>query len=625
MASVLEDFIVRLGFKVNGDQLAKFKHSVSNLNKTVAGIGGALSAALIKVSYDAKELVTTVSRTNTSITGMKSLEQSFERVGGSADQARQVVNKLAQDLKKNPEAWKAYEEAFPGVKFFDEKTGKLRDLSKVVVDIAASAQKMTEQEARAKFETFGLAGASDTLLDKNLPKYFDDAYKANYKLGEGLEKNADKLKKFNDNFERAKNAMTISLQSLMGELADATDADKAAGKVADYTERELPRQVKGVGNFVRNWAKPEGDYRIKLREAVNAVFKNEDDTRQKAKWGDDQIKLMAELWGKPVEDVRKEVEEAKKKVAEWDRINEIRAEKAYGAQKQANTFLETIAKNTDPKLLSNDVLGGLAAGAPGVTLDALKPKPKATGGSNDEALFQRQMKAYDFFVNKKKYTPEQAAGMIGVLTAESKLDPTAQRKGGTDTGIGQWIATRQPEFWKTHASIFGAEKSASYGGDIKKVPLEEQLEVWEAERPVATAILKQQRTSQGAVDIALRGIENGHKRGLATPEQIDRAYAPFGNSYQAQFITRYSEAVNFQRRLESSMKNPGAHENAVRENAVKGEKAPKQVSDAGNSVTINNIFNGATDPDKVQDAVEDGIKTAYDRIGARYSVNASFG
>lgn len=71
--------------------------------------------------------------------------------------------------------------------------------------------------------------------------------------------------------------------------------------------------------------------------------------------------------------------------------------------------------------------------------------------------------ATDFFI-ENGYTPEQSAGLVGNLIAESNLNPSAIGDGGKAFGIAQWHPNRQTDFLKR------------FGKNIRQSTFYEQLE-----------------------------------------------------------------------------------------------------------------------------------------------------
>lgn len=129
--------------------------------------------------------------------------------------------------------------------------------------------------------------------------------------------------------------------------------------------------------------------------------------------------------------------------------------------------------------------------------------------------------AMNYFLNKG-LTPEQSAGIIGNLIAESNLNPAAinqaeKKKGykGYGRGIAQWSNERVNQFKQI------------IGKDIEKASLEEQLNfVWyelNRRKPLFNQ-LKNAKSVKESTDLILRGYENGSETAIVTPEQMQRTY-----------------------------------------------------------------------------------------------------
>jgi len=93
--------------------------------------------------------------------------------------------------------------------------------------------------------------------------------------------------------------------------------------------------------------------------------------------------------------------------------------------------------------------------------------PTSGGGASGNAKT-----AFDFFIGQG-WTPEQAAGLVANLQAESgqKLDPNIFGDGGAGYGIAQWHGSRQRDFQRV------------MGKPLKGSSLEDQLKFvqWELE------------------------------------------------------------------------------------------------------------------------------------------------
>lgn len=141
--------------------------------------------------------------------------------------------------------------------------------------------------------------------------------------------------------------------------------------------------------------------------------------------------------------------------------------------------LESIVKKFDTTLQGLDWLN------PGLDFTTVKPgtkirvrggdekrsstvdSPTSGGGASGNAKT-----AFDFFIGQG-WTPEQAAGLVANLQAESgqKLDPNIFGDGGAGYGIAQWHGSRQRDFQR------------EMGKPLKGSSLEDQLKFvqWELE------------------------------------------------------------------------------------------------------------------------------------------------
>lgn len=127
-------------------------------------------------------------------------------------------------------------------------------------------------------------------------------------------------------------------------------------------------------------------------------------------------------------------------------------------------------------------------------------------------------KIRNHFKSKYNFTDEQISGIVGVLFTESGLDPNIRRKGGTDSGLAQWVGPRLKEFKKI------------YGKEVIESTVDEQLDFMDYELRNSYNIvdkIKEAKTPEEAADVWLRGYENGGYGKLASVEQIEKAYKKY--------------------------------------------------------------------------------------------------
>lgn len=177
----------------------------------------------------------------------------------------------------------------------------------------------------------------------------------------------------------------------------------------------------------------------------------------------------------------------------------------------------------------------------GPAIDYVSDKVDQFRGEKNEE--ENTKKVLDFFTSKG-YTPEQAAGMAGVLHFESGgMDPRAENptekreaieenkrtRGGYHNfgrGLAQWSNSRIDEFADWHKKKYGERLPPN------EASIDSQLEfIWEEmnKRPALMKALNEASSIKDTVDVFLRGYENGSLNSLASPEAIDRRYE--NNSY----------------------------------------------------------------------------------------------
>lgn len=138
MAETLEEFFVKLGFRIEKGEEARFNSVLAGLVKTVAGIATALTAAagtiagsVIKVASSFDELYFASQRTNASVASIKSLQYALSQVGGASEQAGAAIEGIASAIRTNPGT-----EAFlTSIGVATRENGKLRETGALIDDI----------------------------------------------------------------------------------------------------------------------------------------------------------------------------------------------------------------------------------------------------------------------------------------------------------------------------------------------------------------------------------------------------------------------------------------------------------------------------------------------------------
>ena len=161
MAETIADYLVKLGFKVEKGEEARFNATLGNLAKTMAGIATALTAAataisatVIAVSKSLDELYWTSQRTGASVTSIKALSYALSQVGGSAGQAVAAYEGLAAALRTNP----GTESLLKGLGISTRENGQLRETGALIDDIV---EKLGKRPYYVSSQIAGLLGIGD--------------------------------------------------------------------------------------------------------------------------------------------------------------------------------------------------------------------------------------------------------------------------------------------------------------------------------------------------------------------------------------------------------------------------------------------------------------------------------
>ena len=173
---------------------------------------------------------------------------------------------------------------------------------------------------------------------------------------------------------------------------------------------------------------------------------------------------------------------------------------------------ETVAKLNDILKTKPEVAGKLTQS----TLADIGYQPGSGGTGAGAGATGNAKKAVEYFISKG-WTPEQAAGIVGNLQAESgaNLNTAALGDGGQAYGIAQWHPDRQAKFAK------------AFGKNIRQSSFEEQLAFvqWELDNDESKAAswLKRAKTADEAAWVFDKYYERS--AGLHTSRRVANATA----------------------------------------------------------------------------------------------------
>lgn len=239
MASVIEGFLVSLGFKIDKDAYARFNAAVEDAGKRMRGfavktVGAAtaLSAAWMKTSSEISKSYQLSQSTGASIRGISALRLAIKAVGGDAGALDATLQQMSTRLLSMPGYAQQIQAVF-GVSMTDA-TGKTRDMADVLADIAVKMQTMDAASAAAAAQATGLGGVWQQLIDKRFPLELERAKEQTDLLGTSLDETAqstaDLMNAFGAMFEQLK----MSTMKFIGEFNKEFDI---SGTIRKWTKK----------------------------------------------------------------------------------------------------------------------------------------------------------------------------------------------------------------------------------------------------------------------------------------------------------------------------------------------------------------------------------------------------
>ncbi len=158
-AEVIKEFLVSLGYRIEGGQEAKFKNSVEGVTKSVVALGAAaaavstaVSAAVIKIGQSLDSLYWQAQRVNTTVGQIRSASYAISQLGGTVDGARSSIEGFGKQLKWNP----GFEGYIKQLGVVTRENGKLRDSTVLAREFALTIAKLPLGVQKAHADLVGM-------------------------------------------------------------------------------------------------------------------------------------------------------------------------------------------------------------------------------------------------------------------------------------------------------------------------------------------------------------------------------------------------------------------------------------------------------------------------------------
>jgi hypothetical protein len=167
--SVLKEFLVKIGFKVDETKFRNFQESMHTtaknaveMSKTALAATTVMGASLKAVAAQMEGLYFATRRTGASAGELKSLAFAAEQVGVSADQARGALEGLAASRRTNP--------GLNGILAGMGINPKETDNAKVLVELLSKLRSMPHYQGAQIAALFGINEQTFTMLEQGLPE-----------------------------------------------------------------------------------------------------------------------------------------------------------------------------------------------------------------------------------------------------------------------------------------------------------------------------------------------------------------------------------------------------------------------------------------------------------------------
>lgn len=246
MADTIRDYLVSLGFDIDGAGQAKFEATLKGVAANVVKLGAVVeSTGLAIVGFTASiasgldKLYWAAERTGASVNGIKALGYAASQTGSSAEAAQNSLESLARFMRSNPGA-----EGFLnrlGVHTRDA-SGQMRDMSAIFTGVGQRLSTMPYYRANQFAQMLGIDENTLMAMRRGMSGFTAEYQSMMQKTGFDADKAAQQSNKFMTSMR--------NFVSLLGILRDKVGSNLAGG--LSGTLNNLSKQM------LENWPKIEG-------------------------------------------------------------------------------------------------------------------------------------------------------------------------------------------------------------------------------------------------------------------------------------------------------------------------------------------------------------------------------
>jgi hypothetical protein len=511
-SSVIREFLVKLGFKADEQQLQNFEKGIDRATKAVVGLAAAIEVTAVAVAAGVARFASNLEalyfasiRTNTAAANLQAYDLAVQNFGGTAGEATASIEGLAAALRKNPGNEGVLQGL--GVNARNAK-GELRDLSEVMIDLGKTLAGKPLFIAEQYAQMLGIN-------ERTLLAMRNGDFEKEFRRQQGLVKNSG--------FKEA----TEDAHRFMMQLRELGVFVQAFGiRVYDALSKKLGVSMSSLSEWLQTNGPRIAD---RVADILVAIITLAEKIGPAVKWLIDKLIELDDAtdgWSTKIIAVIA----ALKILGGFSIISGIMGiaravglvgTSLAGASAGATTLLGLLTRVT---AVTGAAAGGYYVG--GKIYENLSPDAQdkiggaiaqvlATFGNKDA---QNAIAVNDplNFLQRLGWTKDQAAGILANLQEESGMNPNAVGDHGEAYGLAQWHKDRQQAFAKWA------------GHDIHESNTAEQLafvdhELKRGAERAAGALLQASTNSRQAAEIMARNYERPANADLAAKERGDRA------------------------------------------------------------------------------------------------------
>ena len=189
MAETLREFLVSVGYKVDGNSERRFEDSMKRatlraelLGRAIAETAEAMVRSATRIAGAFDDIYYASQRTQSSVQNMKALSYAVSQLGGSYGGAMGAIENFARNLRSNP----GYASMVRMLGVSTEQNGRLKDTTQIIRELSRELARSNKPYYIQKqyFEALGLdENTYNALKSGELVRYLDEYNKKQQQLG----------------------------------------------------------------------------------------------------------------------------------------------------------------------------------------------------------------------------------------------------------------------------------------------------------------------------------------------------------------------------------------------------------------------------------------------------------